>query len=152
MDKWSDLEYSKCLIFKQIFEDIVSKGDYILIETPAYPGVTSVVSWLYITILHILPPVVCGRVHVLFALFCVCLRVCPTHIVFCFCFVFLRLVFPMLPVSLNCPFLIAPSVFSNFYLPIRKCVFLLEAQKYASFLAHTISVILATQIWAGFEL
>jgi len=37
-------------------------------------------------------------------------------IVLCFCFVFLRLVYPMFPVSLNCPFLIAPSVFSNVYL------------------------------------
>jgi membrane-bound metal-dependent hydrolase YbcI (DUF457 family) len=32
-----------------------------------------------------------------------------------FCFVFLRLVYPMLPVSLDCPFLIAHSVFSNVY-------------------------------------
>ena len=32
---------------------------------------------------------------------------CPTHIVLCFCFVFLRLLFPVLPVSL---------VFSNVYL------------------------------------
>jgi hypothetical protein len=37
--------------------------------------------------------------------------------ILCFCFVFLRLIFPMLPVSLDCPpFLIAPSVFSNVYL------------------------------------
>ena len=34
----------------------------------------------------------------------------------CFLFVFLRLVYPMLSVSLDCPFLIAPSVFSNIYL------------------------------------
>jgi hypothetical protein len=37
-------------------------------------------------------------------------------LVFCvlFCFVFiLCVVYPMLPVSLHCPFLIAPSVFSN---------------------------------------
>jgi hypothetical protein len=33
-----------------------------------------------------------------------------------FCFVCLRLVYPMLPVSLDCPFLIAPLVFSNVYL------------------------------------
>jgi hypothetical protein len=39
------------------------------------------------------------------------------HIVLCFCFVFLRLVYPMLPVSLDCSFLIAPFVFSNVYLP-----------------------------------
>jgi hypothetical protein len=32
------------------------------------------------------------------------------HILFS---VFLRLVYPLLPVSLDCPFLIAPSVFSN---------------------------------------
>ena len=49
-----------------------------------------------------LPPVVC---------------VCLTHIVLCFCFVFLYcLVYPMLPLSLDCLFLIAPSVFSNIYL------------------------------------
>jgi hypothetical protein len=35
---------------------------------------------------------------------------------FCFVFVCFRLVYPMLPVSLDCPFLIAPSVFSNVYL------------------------------------
>jgi hypothetical protein len=33
-------------------------------------------------------------------------------IALCFCFGFLRFVCPMLPVSLGCPFLIAPSVFS----------------------------------------
>ena len=37
-------------------------------------------------------------------------------VVLCFCFVFLCLVCPMLPVSLDCPFLIAPSIFSNVYL------------------------------------
>jgi hypothetical protein len=36
-------------------------------------------------------------------------------VVFFVCFVFLRLVCPGLPVSLGCPFLIAPSVFSNVY-------------------------------------
>jgi hypothetical protein len=35
--------------------------------------------------------------------------------ILCFCFVFLRLVYLMLPVSLDCPFFIAPSVFSNVY-------------------------------------
>ena len=33
-----------------------------------------------------------------------------------FCFVCLRLVCPMLPVSLDCPVLIIPSIFSNVYL------------------------------------
>jgi hypothetical protein len=41
---------------------------------------------------------------------------CPTHIVWCFCFVFLRLVYHMIPVSLDCSYLIAPSVFSNVYI------------------------------------
>jgi len=36
--------------------------------------------------------------------------------VLCFCFVILLLVYPMLPVSLDCPFLIASSIFSNVYL------------------------------------
>ena len=36
------------------------------------------------------------------------------HILCCmFCFVCLRLVCPILPVSLDCPFLIAPLVFSK---------------------------------------
>jgi len=48
---------------------------------------------------------------------CVWLRiVVSTHIRMCFCFVFLRLVWP---VFLNCPFLIAPSVFSNVYWSYR---------------------------------
>jgi len=38
------------------------------------------------------------------------------HILYC---VFLCLVCPMLPVSLDCPFLIAPSVFSKVYLTIK---------------------------------
>ena len=33
-----------------------------------------------------------------------------------------RLVYTMLPVSLNCPFLIAPSVFSNVYFRPVSCV------------------------------
>jgi len=53
---------------------------------------------------------------VLFTLFLfVCVLWCPTHIALCFCFVCLRLVYPMLPVSLDCPFLVASSVFSNVY-------------------------------------
>ena len=31
-----------------------------------------------------------------------------SHIVLCFCFVFLSLVYPMLPVSLDCPFFDCP--------------------------------------------
>ena len=39
----------------------------------------------------------------------------------CNCFVFLRLLCPMLPVSLDCPMLIVPSVFSNVYTLRLKC-------------------------------
>ena len=44
-----------------------------------------------------------------------CVYWCLSHIVLCFCFVCIRLVYPMLPVSLDCPFLISPLVFSNVY-------------------------------------
>ena len=44
------------------------------------------------------------------------------HILCCVCFVFVRLVYPKLQVSLNGPFLIAPSVFSNVYLSCVLCM------------------------------
>ena len=49
---------------------------------------------------------------------CVYVRVVVsnTYCVVFFCFVFLRFVYPLLPVSLDCPFLISPLVFSNVYL------------------------------------
>ena len=66
-----------------------------------------------------LPPVVCRRAYVLFTLFVfVCTWWCPPHIVLCLRVVFRRLVYSMLPVSLDCPFLITSSVFSNVYLVI----------------------------------
>ena len=34
----------------------------------------------------------------------------------CLCFVCLRLVCPKLPISLDCPFLLSPSIFSNIYI------------------------------------
>jgi len=40
---------------------------------------------------------------------CLCLIACS------FCFVFLRLMCPMLSVSLDCPFIIAHSILSNVY-------------------------------------
>jgi len=44
------------------------------------------------------------------------------HILRCV-FVFLRLVYLMLSVALDCPFLTSPSVFSNFYLNLTFCSF-----------------------------
>ena len=54
-----------------------------------------------------LPPVVYRRAHVLFTLFVLFVYIVLSNtycVVLCFCFVFLRLVYPMLPVSLDCPF------------------------------------------------
>ena len=58
-------------------------------------------------------------------LHCLCLfaytgSVVQQHIVLCFCFVFLGLVYPMLPVSVNCrhTFLIAPSALSDIYVEV----------------------------------
>ena len=60
-----------------------------------------------------LRPVVCRRDHVLFTLF-VFLHVVVSN-TYCL-FVCLRIVFPMLQVSLDCPFFIAPSAFSIVYI------------------------------------
>ena len=50
-------------------------------------------------------------------LICVCLHIVMSNTYYVvFCFVFLNLVCPMLPVSQNCPFLITPSVFCIVYL------------------------------------
>ena len=71
---------------------------------------------IYVMFASSLSPVVYRRAYFifLFTLFVfVCLQQCLTHIVLCFFFVFLRLACPMWPVSLDCPFLIAPSLFSN---------------------------------------
>jgi hypothetical protein len=65
-----------------------------------------------------------GKVHSIYSILQICLSFAAGLFngllrrltrVFCFCFVFLCLVLPNLPVSLECPFLIAPSVFSNVY-------------------------------------
>jgi hypothetical protein len=53
--------------------------------------------------------VVCRRTRVFLTLF---VFAC----ILCFCFAFLRFMCTMLLIYLNCPFLIAPSVFSNVYL------------------------------------
>jgi len=56
------------------------------------------------------------HLHDIYTLFVfVCGEWCSTHIVVCFCFGFLVLCTQLLPVSLDRPFLIAPSLFSNVY-------------------------------------
>ena len=70
---------------------------------------------------------VCRRAHALFTLFVlVCIQWCPTHIVY-----------PMLPVSLDCPFLIAPSVFSNVYLQFPWIVHFLLPLRYSLMFIYT---------------
>ena len=67
-----------------------------------------------------LPPVVCMGFMFFLRYVCVCLRIVVSNtycVVFLFLFV-LCFVYPMLPVSLGYPFLIAPSVFSDVYLTV----------------------------------
>jgi hypothetical protein len=58
-----------------------------------------------------------------------------THIVLYLCFDFLRLV--MLPVSLNCPFLIAPSIFFNVYISTSHQTNIFK--EYSSFPIHVLT-------------
>ena len=60
---------------------------------------------------YVFAPVVCRRLVSYLYLFAYA-GVCH---VLCFCSIFLRLVCPVLPVSMDCPILVAPSVFSNVY-------------------------------------
>jgi hypothetical protein len=54
------------------------------------------------------------------------------HIILCLCFVCPRLVFPVLPFSLDCSFLIAPSVFSNVYLSPMYTISTSQIEQYLS--------------------
>jgi hypothetical protein len=68
------------------------------------------------------PPVVCMRAHVLFKL---CLYA-YSGVQLIFCFVFLRLVYPILPVSLDCPLLIAPLRYSLTFISYPSISILIE--------------------------
>ena len=57
---------------------------------------------------------VCYRYSCLIYVICICLRVLVSN-TYCVVFFFVSRVYPILPVSLGCPFLIAPSVFSDVY-------------------------------------
>jgi hypothetical protein len=64
-----------------------------------------------------LRPVVCRMAHYVICYLCFFVHSGVQHILCCvFCFVCLRLVYPILSVSLDCTFVISPSVFSNGYL------------------------------------
>jgi hypothetical protein len=68
-----------------------------------------------------IPPVICRRAHVLVTLLCLFAQSGIQHILFCVFVLFvlnLYLVYTMLPVSLDCSFLIVPSVFSNVSNPV----------------------------------
>ena len=68
-------------------------------------AVCSIMSYLPYLCLS-LSHAVCSRAHVLFTLFVfACVKWYPTHIVLCFCFVFLRLVVSFSELSMfECPF------------------------------------------------
>jgi hypothetical protein len=73
------------------------------------------------------PRGVCRRADALLTLFVLtCAYWCPTHIVLCFRLVFRRLVYPIMPVSHDCPFLIVPSIFSKVYLRIHETTICLQ--------------------------
>jgi hypothetical protein len=57
----------------------------------------------------------------------------------CFCFVFLRSVYPILPVSLDCPFLIAPSVFSNL-IQLGEVIFMLHCLRLTKHLYNVLNI------------
>ena len=98
------------------------------------PVVCRRVHVLFTMFVSSLPPVVCRRVHVLFT--CLFAHSVVQHILCCgFVLVFFPLVYPMFQVSLDFPFLIATSVFSNVYL--RTCKFIMQL-KTPSFGGQTI--------------
>jgi len=74
-------------------------------------------------VIYVCLPILVSNIYCAFVVFffVLCTLCCQ-----CLC-VFLRLVYSMLPVSLDCPFLIYPSVFSNIYLVLtiseNKCIF-----------------------------
>jgi hypothetical protein len=95
-----------------------------------------------------LPPVMCRRGRVFFYVICVLFAhsgVQHVIIVLCLCFISLRLIYPMLQVSVDCQFLIDASVFSNVYLLINIlsmscfCLFVLLMVPNATF--NNVSVI-----------
>jgi hypothetical protein len=73
----------------------------------------------------------CGSSFLVFyiVLICVCTVVSNKYCVV-FCFVFLRLVCPMLPISLDCPFLIASSVLSKVYSLMKPSLVSLDIYNY----------------------
>jgi len=75
--------------------------------------------------------------HVLFTLF---EFVCHSGVqhTLCCVFVFLGLVYPMLPVSLESPFLIAPSVFPKAYLR-ENCIYLYDISTLVSIIRRKLN-------------
>ena len=59
--------------------------------------------------------------------------------ILCCCFDFLRLVYHVLPISLDCLFLIAPSVFSNVYLQFLWIVYFWLPHRYSLTLIYSFS-------------
>ena len=79
------------------------------------------------------------EVSCLFYVICVCLRIVACN-VYCFALMLisLRFVYPLLPVSLDCPFLIAPLVFSNVYYNIAFRSVICEGLTFDSHVKNTV--------------
>jgi hypothetical protein len=84
------------------------------------------------------PPVLVGSVLLIFLVFCV---------EFLFFVFVLCLVYPMLPVSLDCPFLITPSVFSNVYFQLKTLEPVIPHSRLITGLVTVLSVLRLFGFW-----
>jgi hypothetical protein len=83
-----------------------------------YSDVQHTLCCVFVLFVFVLCTLCCQFLWIVFVLFffVLCTLCCQFHwIVLCFCFVCLRLMYPMLPVSLVCPFSSIPSLSSNVY-------------------------------------
>ena len=102
--------------FSSSLPSVTCRGAHVLFTfSSSLPSVTCRRAHVLFTFSSSLPSVTCSRAHVLFTLFVFCLRIVVSN-TFCFVVSLFCLSSTMFPISLDCPFLIAPSVFSNVYL------------------------------------
>jgi hypothetical protein len=85
----------------------------VLSSSPMHHGFVAISAWKWCSVHLCLRLIVKGGISCLGFLFLLA-HSGVQHIMLCF--VFLRLLYPVLPVSLDGPFLVVPSVFSNVYL------------------------------------
>ena len=161
----SCLQECSCLIYLQLFvrglmsylPPVVRRRAHVLFTSRCLQeGSCLIYLQLFVGVLmSYLPPVVCIRAHVLFTSSCLQEGACLIYLqlfvggrmlylrylcfiaqssvqyILCCCFDFLRLVYHVLPISLDCLFFIAPSVFSNVYLQFLWIVYFLWPLRYS---------------------